>query len=140
MSKFQLNIAQIIGQLLLQEDTDNDKRITIEDKGLKRFVLQSDTNEIVVEGTYFLSNLLQELILAQENNQDFIETEKVFELPANRISRMIKEYFWKGLTRTLDEDGLQKLLVDSKSKTEKSILYVPFTDDFALNYYQKLAP
>ncbi len=140
MSKFQLNISQTIGQLLLQEDTDNDKRITIEDKGLKRFVLQSDTNEIVVEGTCFLSNLLQELILAQENNQDFIETEKVFELPANRISRMIKEYFWKGLTRTLDEDGLQKLLVDSKSKTQKSILYVPFTDDFALDYFQKLAP
>ena len=140
MSKFQLNIQQMIGQLLLQEDTDNDKRITIEDKGIKRFVLQFNNEEIVVEGTYFLSNLLQELILAQENKQDFIETEKVFELPANRISRMIKNYFWDGLTRTLDENGLQKLLVDSKSKTEKSIIYVPFTDYFALEYYQKLAP
>ena len=97
MSKFQLNISQTISQLLLQEDTDNDKRITIEDKGLKRFVLQSTSNEIVVEGTYFLSNLLQELILAQENNHHFIETDKVFELPANRISRMIKDYFWNGL-------------------------------------------
>ena len=140
MSKFQLNIQETITKLLLQEDTDNDKRITIEDKGLKRFVLQFNNEEIVVEGTYFLSNLLQELILAQENKQDFIETEKVFELPANRISRMIKNYFWDGLTRTLDENGLQKLLVDSKSKTEKSIIYVPFTDDFALEYYQKLAP
>ena len=139
MSKFQLNIQQTIAQLLLQEDTDNDKRITIEDKGLKRFVLQSDNKEIVVEGTYFLSNLLQELILAQENNQDFIELENVFELPANRINRMITTYFWDGLTRTLDEKGLQKLLIDSKSKTEKSIIYVPFTDDFALEYYQKLS-
>ena len=139
MSKFQLNISQTISQLLLQEDTDNDKRITIEDKGLKRFVLQFTSDEIVVEGTYFLSNLLQELILAQEKNHHFIETEKVFELPANRISRMIKDYFWKGLTRTLDEDGLEKLIIDSKSKTEKSIIYVPFTDDFAFTYYQKLA-
>ena len=139
MSKFQLNISQTISQLLLQEDTDNDKRITIEDKGLKRFVLQSTSDEIVVEGTYFLSNLLQELILAQENNHHFIETDKVFELPANRISRMIKDYFWNGLTRTLDEDGLEKLIIDSKSKTEKSIIYVPFTDDFAFTYYQKLA-
>ena len=76
--------------------------------------------------------------MAQESNQDFIETEKIFELPANRISRMIKDYFWNGLTRTLDENGLQELLIDSKSKTEKSIIYVPFTDDFALDYYQKL--
>jgi alpha,alpha-trehalase len=139
MSKLQINISQTISRLLLQEDTDNDKRITIEDKGLKRFVLNSGLEEVVVEGTYFLSNLLQELVLAQENNQSFIDTRKVFELPANRIARMIKDYFWKGLTRTLDEDGLEKLLVDSKSKAQKSIIYVPFTDDFAFGYYKKLA-
>lgn len=138
--KTELNIEKIISELLLQEDTDKDKRITIEDKGLKRFVLKSNTQEIVVEGTYYLSNLLQELILAKENNQNFIETDKVFELPANRISRMISSYFWDGLTRTLDEKGIEKIVLDSKSKTEKPIIYVPFTDDFAFEYYQKLAP
>jgi alpha,alpha-trehalase len=140
MRLFKLNIPETIAQLLKQEDTDFDKRITIEDKGSKVFVLKSDDQEIAVEGTYFLSNLLQELILAQENNQDFIDLDLVFELPANRINRMIANYFWDGLTRTLDENGLEKMLVDSKSKTEKPIIYVPFTDDFALDYYQKIAP
>ncbi len=138
--KFKLNINQNIQQLLDQEDTDCDKRITIDDKGPKRFVLKSATEEIAVEGTYFLSNLLQELVLAKENNQDFIETDAVFELPANRISNMIRNYFWEGLTRTLDEKGLEKLLLDTKSKTDKPIIYVPFTDDFGFDYYQKLAP
>lgn len=139
MPQIKINISETIAQLLKQEDTDNDKRITIEDKGIKKFILHFDGNEILVEGTYFLSNLLQELILAKENNQDFIETDKLFELPANRINRMIKDYFWDGLTRSMDESGLEKILTDSKSKTEKSIIYVPFTDNFALEYYQNLA-
>lgn len=139
MPQIKLAISETIARLLTQEDTDNDKRITIEDKGIKKFNLQCDENEVVVEGTYFLSNLLQELILAQERGSDFIETEKVFELPANRISRMIKDYFWNGLTRTMDEKGLEKIVADSKSKTEKAIVYVPFTDDFAFEYYKNLA-
>ncbi len=138
--KIKLNINQTLQQLLDQEDTDLDKRITVDDKGPKRFILKSDTQDIAVEGTYHLSNLLQELVLAKENNQDFIETDSVFELPANRISNMIRNYFWDGLTRTLDENGLEKLLLDTKSKTDKPIIYVPFTDDFGLQYYQKIAP
>ncbi len=139
MRQFKLDITATIAQLLAQEDTDCDKRITIEDKGSKRFILKFNQEEIVVDGTYFLSNLLQELVLAQEKNQDFIDLDLVFELPANRINRMISHYFWDGLTRTLDENGLEKLLVDSKSKTEKPIIYIPFTDNFAFDYYQKIA-
>ncbi|MDD5150295.1 MAG: trehalase family glycosidase [Flavobacterium sp.] len=138
--KIKLDISQTIEQLLHQEDTDGDKRITIDDVGPKYFILKSTTEEISIEGTYHLSNLLQELVLAKENNQDFIETDSVFELPANRISKMISHYFWDGLTRTLDEKGLEKLLLDSKSKTDNPIIYVPFTDDFGFDYYQKLAP
>ncbi len=139
MQKIKLNIQLTLSQLLTQEDTDADKRITIEDKGPKRFILKCDSQEIAIEGTYYLSNILQELILAQENNQVFIEYDKIFELPTNRISRMIKEYFWKGLTRTMDEKGLENILTDSKSKAAQSIIYVPFTDDFAFAYYQSLA-
>lgn len=138
--EFKLNIIQTIQKLLDQEDTNNDKRITIDDASPKRFVLKNSIEEITIEGNYYLSNLLQELVLAKENNQDFIETESIFELPANRISRMIATYFWQGLTRTLDEKGLEKSLLDSKSKTENSIIYVPFADDFGWQYYQKLAP
>ncbi len=137
--KLLLNISEVLSNLLLQEDTDKDKRITIEDKGPKRFLLHSNGEEIVVEGTYLLSNLLQELILAQENGNNFIEKDNIFEQPANRISRMIKYFFWDGLTRTMDEKGLENILTDSKSKAEKSIIYVPFTDKFALQYYQNLS-
>lgn len=139
MPQIKLAISETIARLLDQEDTDNDKRITIEDKGIKKFNLQSDGMELAVEGTYFLSNLLQELILAKENNSDFIAIDKIFELPANRINRMIADYFWDGLTRTMDEKGLEKIVTDSKSKTEKAIVYVPFTDDFAFEYYKSLA-
>ncbi|TRX24024.1 trehalase [Flavobacterium franklandianum] len=138
--KFKLNINQTLQQLLKQEDTDKDKRITVDDKGPKRFILKSPSEEIVIEGTYYLSNLLQELVLAKENNQDFIETESLFQLPADRISKMIRKYFWDGLTRTLDEKGLEKLLLDSKSKTDKPIIYIPFTDNFGWQYFRKLAP
>ena len=91
--KLLINIQQTLEQLLQQEDTDGDKRITVEDAGLKRFVLQSDKEDLIVEGTYFLSNLLQELILALDKKVDFIESNFIFEPPADRISRMIKEYF-----------------------------------------------
>ncbi len=138
--QLKLNIQQTIDALLLQEDTDNDKRITIDDNGKKAFVIKNETTELLVEGTYYLSNLLQELVLSKEKNLDYIETKNIFEKPTNRISRMIKDYFWEGLTRTLDEKGLDKILIDSKSKTTSPIIYVPFTDDFALQYYQKLAP
>ena len=138
--KFKLNINQTIQQLLEQEDTDGDKRITIEDKGPKHFTLKNTTDEITIEGTYYLSNLLQELVLAKENSKEYIETDAVFDLPANRISKMIRNYFWDGLTRTLDEKGLKKLLIDSKSKTDKPIIYIPFTDNFGWQYFRKLAP
>lgn len=137
--KITLNIDKVFQELLLQEDIDRDKRITVEDKGPKKFHLTSDGQEIIVEGTYFLSNLLQELILAAEQGNDCIDTERIFEKPAERISRMIREYFWEGLTRTMDEKGLETILTDSKSKAEKAIVYVPFTDDFAFEYYKKLA-
>ena len=138
--KFKLNINQTIQQLLEQEDTDGDKRITIEDKGPKHFTLKNTTDEITIEGTYYLSNLLQELVLAKENSKEYIETDAVFDFPANRISKMIRNYFWDGLTRTLDEKGLKKLLIDSKSKTDQPIIYIPFTDNFGWQYFRKLAP
>ncbi len=138
--KIELNIKETLAKLLQQEDTDGDKRITVEDKGPKEFILKIASGDIAVSGTYRLSNLLQELVLATENGNDYIEAGKIFEQPADRISRMIKTYFWDGLTRTMDEKGLESILLDSKSKAEKPIVYVPFTDDFALTYYQKIAP
>ena len=62
---FNLNIEATLQKLLLQEDTDGDKRITIEDKGPKAFEITSSKREpYMVKGTYHLSNLLQELVIA----------------------------------------------------------------------------
>lgn len=139
MPKIKLNIKQTIDQLLSQEDIDNDKRITIDDAGPKLFYLENGAMTIVVQGTYHLSNLLQELVLALEKKIDFIEIDNVFELPANRLSRMIQTYFWDGLTRTLDAPGLEKTLVDTKSKASQKLIYIPFSDNLAWAYYGKLS-
>ena len=136
---FNVDVKTVLQRLLSQEDTDGDKRITVDDHGPKSFVLDCADASIEIKGTYYLSNLLQELILAIDENISFIDSNHIFECPANRISRMIQTYFWNGLTRTLDEDGLEKTLFDSKSKSKKSILYIPFNDDLAFGYYSKLA-
>ncbi len=137
--KLNLDLNKILIQLLKQEDVDGDKRITIEDKGPKKFLIETESQKIYVEGTYHLSNLLQELIIGIEEGNDFIETDLVFEKPADRISRMIKDYFWQGLTRTMDEKGLEYILSDSKSKTKEAIVYVPHTDNIAYEYYNSIA-
>ncbi len=141
---FELHIEQTLQKLLQQEDTDGDKRITIEDSGPKKFDLIATNGEkYSLLGTYHLSNLLQELILAKETNREkaMIPLSKLNELPVSRISRMIKDYFWDGLTRTMDSKGIEALLSDSKNDTiEGAILkvYVPFTDQLAFSYYTRL--
>ncbi len=128
--------------LLSQEDTDKDFKITIEDKGPKKFFLRSlDGKRYEVAGTYYLSNLLQELVLAKDQNKKNVEldTNKIFELPVERISRMIKNYYWNGLTRSIDTEGLQKIMSDSKAETDFSIIYVPHSDSEAYQYFKRIS-
>jgi len=141
---FSLDIQQTLERLLAQEDTDGDKKITVEDVGPKRFELLTVSGEIhVISGTYQLSNLLQELILAKNEGNTITEIpfSKIDEAPVQRLSRMIRDYFWDGLTRTMDASGIEALLSDTKNETiEGDVLrvYVPNGDKLALNYYQKL--
>lgn len=142
---FRLNIASTLSHLLRQEDTDGDTRITIEDKGPKQFILESENGEFhSVIGTYHLSNLLQELVLAMENGSETAEIplSKIEELPTCRISRMIRDYYWNGLTRTMDETGIALLLSDTKNDSLESEVvlrvYVPHRDVLALDYYMRL--
>ena len=60
--KLKLDILKTLNALLDQEDTDGDKKLTIEDKGPKSFVLTDakGKKKITIEGTFHLSNLLQE--------------------------------------------------------------------------------
>ena len=135
-----LDIENTISALLDQEDSDGDKKITIEDKGPKSFYLKdiNGSKEITIEGTFHLSNLLQELILAKDQEKDTIDTNNVFEKPIDRLTRMIEQYYWDGLTRTIDEKGLMKVIFDEKSDSKKQRIYVPYKDTLAFNYFKQL--
>ena len=141
---FNLNIAQTLTLLLRQEDTNSDKKITIDDIGPKVFSITSISGQnYKVKGTYFLSNLLQELVLSKRNGNEFAQVplERIEELPTVRISRLIKDYYWLGLTRTMDKKGIQKLLLDTKNNSlnsDKLRIYIPYKDVFAFKYYQHL--
>ncbi|WP_452223893.1 trehalase family glycosidase [Lacinutrix chionoecetis] len=141
---YQVDIESTLEQLLKQEDTDGDKKITVEDISPKLFQLKSNSGNIFqVEGTYKLSNLLQELVFAQNKGQTIanIKPKYINEPPVDRTSRLIKNYYWDGLTRHLDKDGVEALIKDSKNKnliSEALRIYVPFKDSIAFNYFKKL--
>lgn len=142
---FELDIATTLEQLLAQEDTDNDKKITIEDNGPGEFAITSvDGTPHILKGTYHLSNLLQELVIAMNEGKSIasIPLEHLEEPPVNRVSRMIRNYFWEGLTRSMDANGIETLLKDSKNETLEELtvlnVYVPFEDSLAYDYYSEL--
>ncbi len=130
--------TSVLQKLIEQEDTDGDKKITIEDHGPKKFVYtDADQNSHTIEGTYYLSNLLQELAIVE--NSKMISIEKVKERPSSRISRLIKTRFWNNLTRSIDNKGLEKVLEDTKSNVDTLRLYIPHEDGEALQYFQTIA-
>jgi alpha,alpha-trehalase len=144
MILFNLNIETTLQTLLLQEDTDGDKRITIEDEGLKAFKITANNGQdYSVKGTYYLSNLLQELVIARNQGKTTaqIKLKNIEEPPVHRITRMIRDFYWNGLTRTMDEKGIQNLINDTKNKSllsNKLRVYIPFNDHIAFKYYKKL--
>jgi alpha,alpha-trehalase len=144
-----VDVPATLDRLICEEDTDGDTKITVADpryrdgRGDRRFWLTSKAGtRHEVSGTYYLSNLLQELKLAQDAGSRVarIEARKVFESPVDRVSRSIHERYWDGLTRRLDGSSLDQLLRDEKISTRDSrYLYVPPTDPEALAYYSELA-
>jgi alpha,alpha-trehalase len=145
------NVQTTLEQLLADEDTDNDKKITIDDphitgtqRGDKRFWMQlSNGQKYEISGTYYLSNLLQELSLASAAGKETAEipADRIFEPPVDRITRSIGEYYWDGLTRRIDEKGLSKILGDEKTTTLDGLhhLYIPHSDQQAFKYYSAIA-
>lgn len=135
------HITTTLTKLLAQEDTDGDKKITIEDQGPKVFnVKLEDGSLYTLKGTYYLSNLLQELALekALGKEEAHIPLWKIEEAPTARINRLIREYYWDDLTRTIDKDGLSRILTDTKSRDHKQRMYVPSTDATGIAYYTGL--
>jgi alpha,alpha-trehalase len=140
--KISVNINKVFRELLIQEDTDQDKKITKDDHGPKRFVLVDEKTkaESVIEGTYHLANLLQELALLIEGDNDLgeLDLNRIQEEPVERISRKIRDDYWNELTRTIDKKGLTQILEDEKTSNEIPTLYVSAKDKQAVKYFQDL--
>lgn len=145
--QFVVDVEPTMHHLLAQEDTDGDNHISITDSGPKSVTLgtlgSNGYKGVDVRGTYMLSNLLQELAIAQDNGEKriVIDEARLAENPIERLSRMIRNVFWDNLTRRIDADGLEKILVDTKgggSGTEQ-IIYVPGSETDMLEYYRRTA-
>ena len=150
-TSIRVGVKPTLDALMQDEDTDNDKRITIDDhhvagtaRGDKRFwCMAAGDRRFEVSGTYYLANLLQELKRAEEAGQEStgLDPAKIFEPPTDRISRMIREYYWDGLTRRIDTRDLGNILSDEKSETLDGFryLYVPATDGPSFEYFTAFA-
>nr|WP_037325571.1 trehalase family glycosidase [Salinimicrobium terrae] len=131
----------VMQRLLEQADTDGDKKITVEDEPKVPFLIpRSGEDSVAIEEIYYLSNLLQELAIARAEEKETLQIslEKIKEAPTQRISRRIKEQFWDDLTRTIDREGLERILQDSKAEGDVQRLYVPATDSVGIRYYKDL--
>jgi len=146
-----VRVKSAVDSLLFDEDTDGDKRITIDDphisgtlRGDKRFWLMGlHGGRYEVSGTYHLANLLALLTIAEDAHVDStqLSLDDVFELPFDHQMRCIKERYWDGLTRRIDAAGISAILKDEKSTTidGKHYIYVPSNDSLAYDYFSLLA-
>lgn len=133
--------------LQAQEDTDKNMQITIEDKGPKVLSLRTAAsggyNRFDIRGTYMLSNLLQELSMAKEfgRKQIILDIGRLNENPVSRLSRLIKDQFWEGLTRRIDASSVEVAARDPKDWTDdpRPRIYVPRAAPEQYAYYQKVA-
>lgn len=127
-------------RLLREADRDGDKKITVSDHA-GDFILRQKNGDILrVQGTYQLSNLLQELKLAAQEGRAEIDPRRLTENPVTRVSRNIRERYWNNLTRRVDPAHIAPLLEDSKlPPAEFRHLYVPNKDGLALNTFELAA-
>ncbi len=146
----EVDAAAQLQRLLADEDTDGDKRITVLDsavdreRGDRRFeIVAEDGRRYEVAGTYGLSILLQEMTLAAEAGDRVIaiDPSRIDEAPTRRIERSIREMYWDGLTRRIDGEHLERILVDDKLETaaQDRFLFVPADDAGALRYFCSVA-
>ncbi|KAH7403082.1 neutral trehalase [Cadophora sp. MPI-SDFR-AT-0126] len=146
--KFLVNVDTALEKLRMQEDTDGNLQITIEDKGPKVFSLGTASSNgfrrADIRGTYQLSNLLQELLFAKEygRRQIILDEARLNENPINRIYRLIKDSFWPELTRDMSEAGIETAFgsdnEDSASPLQRRI-YVPRSAPEQYDFYGHLS-
>jgi alpha,alpha-trehalase len=140
-------VDQTLEALQAQEDTDQNMQITIEDAGPKVLSLRTAAsggyNRFDIRGTYMLSNLLQELFQAKEfgRKQVILDIGRLNENPVSRLSRLIKDQFWEGLTRRIDASSIEVAAKDPKDWTDdpRPRIYVPKGAPEQYAYYLNLA-
>ncbi|KAI8391320.1 trehalase-domain-containing protein [Radiomyces spectabilis] len=145
--KFLIDVEETQRKILEQEDTDGDFQITINDLGPKTMALGTADSggyrKIDIRGTYMLSNLLQELALANDYGRKHIvlDEARLNENPVDRLSRMIRHCFWDGLTRRIDADSLEVICPDPKNRStnRNPRIYVPHDDTEAYEFYKKVS-
>lgn len=96
-----------------------------------------------IRGTYMLSNLLQELTLAQAygRKQIILDESRLNENPVNRLSRLIKDSFWDSLTRRIDGSAIEVAGRDPKDWTDdpRPRIYIPRGAPEQHEYYTQVA-
>ena len=100
-------------------------------------------NKFDIRGNYMLSNLLQELTLAQDYGRKTIvlDEARLNENPVARLSRLITYSFWEGLTRRIDGSNIAQVGRDPKdwTKDPRPRIYVPKGAPEQFEYYTKIA-
>jgi alpha,alpha-trehalase len=90
-----------------------------------------------------LSNLLQELTIAKDYGRKHIvlDEERLSENPVARLSRLIKNSFWKALTRRIDGSNIEVAGKDPKDWTDdpRPRIYIPPGAPEQFEYYSKIA-
>lgn len=90
-----------------------------------------------------LSNLLQELTIAKDYGRKHIilDEARLSENPVSRLSRLIKNSFWKALTRRIDGHNVGYAGRDPKDWTDdpRPRIYVPPGAPAQLEYYKNIA-
>ncbi|CAM0135919.1 alpha,alpha-trehalase nth1 [Umbelopsis sp. WA50703] len=145
--KFLIDVQETQRIILEQEDTDGDFQITINDLGPKTLTVGTADSggykKIEIRGTYMLSNLLQELALANDYGRKHIvlDEARLNENPVDRLSRMIRHHFWDGLTRRIDADGLEIICADPKNRSanHNPRIYIPFNEKEVYEYYKEMS-
>ncbi|KIV83023.1 hypothetical protein PV11_05084 [Exophiala sideris] len=142
-----VDVERTLKDVLEREDVDRNQQITIEDNGPKHINLgtfaSAGYRTTDIRGNYMISNLLQELTLAQDLGKKVVKIHRsrLSENPVDRLSRRIRDEFWNNLTRTLDSATIEKAGRDPKDWTSdpRPRIYIPRGVPEQHDYYTQVA-
>ena len=153
LSPFLVDVDSALATLLEEEDLDGDGAITVSDTraaaetarghhGDGRFLVKGPGGRsLLVEGTPFLAQLLEDLTLARESSlrTTLLLPSVILESPVLRTSRRIRTRFWDALTRRIDRVGIGRVVGDDKVKSSRAWVWAPASDPHALELFRSLA-